>query len=113
MRPYVTHGEDGASAHARRPCCLFAKPGATPKDEVPTKRKSARGKSAAGWDFDATYAGKDPIDPRPILHTRINGGQASPARWDPVSNGYVGTDRMRHSDDKGGVADTGIVSNVR
>ena len=55
--------------------------------------------------MDADYHDKNPIDPRPILHTRINGGRYSPAKWDPASLGFVGTDRMRISDDIGGKAD--------
>ena len=62
-------------------------------------------KNRFGHSVDADYHDKNPIDPRPILNTRINGGRASPAKWDPISHGYVGTNRMRISDDIGGRAD--------
>ena len=36
-------------------------------------------KSTSGWNWDADYADKDPVDYKPILNRRINGGVASPS----------------------------------
>ena len=56
-------------------------------------RKGHVGASSSGWDWDSHYVGKDPVDRRPILNARINGGISSPSRWDQKTQGYVGTDR--------------------
>ena len=59
--------------------------------------KPAAGKApkSSGWSWDADYPDKDPVDPRPIIGARINGGMQSPSYWSDESRGYVGTDRMR------------------
>lgn len=66
-----------------------------PADDASKVRTGHDGKSTSGWNWDADYADKDPVDYKPILNRRINGGVASPSRWDPKTLGYVGTDRMR------------------
>jgi hypothetical protein len=71
-----------------------------PSDDASKVRKGHSGKSTSGWTWDADYEDKNLVDPRPILHTRINSGITSPTVWDPKSYGYVGTDRMRVQDDK-------------
>ena len=57
---------------------------------------------------DADYEDKDPIDVRPIVHKRINGGISSPARWDEKTMGFSGTDRMRHYPDSAGFRRTAV-----
>ena len=64
-------------------------------DEV---RKGFKGKSASGFSHDADYADKDPVDTRPIVNVRINGGIMSPSRWDQKTSGFIGTDRMRYTE---------------
>jgi hypothetical protein len=63
--------------------------------QAPARLKSRNGSSSSGWHWDADYSDKDPVDPRPIVGVRINGGLMSPARWDPKTHGYIGTNRMR------------------
>ena len=71
-----------------------------PADDASKVRKGHDGKSTSGWSWDADYEDKDPVDARPILNARINGGIGSPARWDPKTHGFTGTDRMRVAVDK-------------
>lgn len=69
--------------------------------------KGASRLSANTWGKDADYADKQPKDARAILQTRINGGHASPATWDPISHGFVGTDAMRIQPDSTGYRSVG------
>lgn len=77
-----------------------------PSDDAGKTRKGSQGKSRSGWNWDADYEDKDPVDARAIMHKRINGGISSPARWDEKTMGFFGTDRMRHLPDSAGFRKT-------
>jgi len=60
-----------------------------------------------GWAKDGDYVDKQPKDARGVLQTRINGGMASPAQWDPITHGFIGTDSMRIQPDSTGFRQVG------
>jgi len=65
-----------------------------------TPRRSVT--KSSKWNVDGDYDDKQPQDERPIMGARINGGLASPAQWDPLTFGFVGTDSMRVRPDSTG-----------